>query len=324
MEDPNDGDARVQGADGLARLCEELRDEASLAFSGTPTEQARAREAHAQRRQAALGGRYVAVVPGSGYQFRHYEPGERKLPIDTSRSLVLGEGAELFLSNPDSTPGFPVDANGAERILAQRRDDEVALRLRFRPVKSGLRRDVCSAKNGGRVIGLAVEIFDMALLGSDGKVLARTDSQESAGSTRGKPVPSIAPAAASPHPVAGAAAASATLTPVRSPAVVASNAQAASGRKISFLTEALGVLAERARPCYERALVEHPALRGSLVLGIRIDADQQVASVRVELRALADDGLVRCVAASALKATIIGTTAGQGLSVTLQFGSADD
>ena len=330
------GDARVDGADGLVRLCEAMRDESSLTFSGGAAEQARAYEAHAQRRRAALAGRYVAVIPATGYQFRHYEPGEQKLPLATNRSLILADGAELFVSNQDRAPGFALDAERAERILAQREAGRVGLRLRFRPVKSGLRRDVCISQNGGRMLKLPVDVVGMALVGPDGGVLARADDGERAGTSPGTPVSSPKEAGAESHatpvpspPVVSAGTSrhvDASLgTPVRSPRVIVADAHTAKGRNVpASLAEAFQVLGERARPCYERVLTTRPTLRGTLVLAIRIGADEQVTSSRVEVSSLADDALTGCVADAALKATILGTRAGQGFSVPLEFGSAED
>lgn len=320
------GDAvSVDGFDGLARLCEAMRDEVSLRFQGSAVEQARAAEAHAQARRAALAGRYVTVIPATGYEFRRYEPGERKLPLDTNHSLLISDGAELFVSNQNPTPGFAFDRDRANHIVAGRLDGKVALWVIFRPVKTGLRRDTCVSQNGGRMLKLAVETSDLALLGPDGSVLARSGTGERAAGDRqaadGKTVPSapVTRTDTAKH------AESLLARPVRSPRVIVSKAQGADGRNVPFgLAEALQVLGERARPCYERALTAHPALRGTLVLDIRIGADQQVESSHVEVSLLADDALAGCVAEAARKATILETRSGQRLSVSLQFGSADD
>ena len=92
------GDASsVNGPDGLVALCESLRDESGASFSGNPVQQARASEARAQRRQDALARRYVVSVPSSGFGFRSYDLGDHRLVLDTERSLVLGDGAELIV-----------------------------------------------------------------------------------------------------------------------------------------------------------------------------------------------------------------------------------
>jgi hypothetical protein len=317
--------ASVDGFDGLARLCEAMRDEISLRFQGSAVEQARVAEARAQARRAALASRYVTVIPATGYEFRRYEPGEQKLPLDTNHSLLVSDGAELFVSNPAATPGFALDRDRADRIVAERLDGKVALWVIFRPVKTGLRRDTCVSQNGGRMLKLAVEVIDLALLGPDGSVLARSGTGDRAASDRQAADGRTAPSAPVTRTNTAKHAESSLGTPVRSPRVIVSKAQGADGRNVpTSLAEALQVLGERARPCYERVLLTHPALRGTLVLDIRIDADERVESSHVEVSLLADDALAGCVADAAHKATILGTRSGQRLSVSLQFGSADD
>jgi hypothetical protein len=297
---PGNGDAAsVNGADGLTRLCESMRDEASMTFPGNAIEQARAYEAHAQRRQAALGGRYVTVVPALGYTFRSYELGERRLVLDTNRSFVLGEGAELFVASQELTPGFALSPDFAERILARQADGKVALRLIFRPASSPLRKDACSWLGGGRFVKLGVEVVATALVGLDGSVLARSDTGDYADSS-----------------LAG---------PVRSPKVAVRKPRTAEGKDLpAGQAAAFRVLAEKAQPCYERVLLVRPALRGTLVLGIRIGAGGRVEAPHVEMSSLGDDTLTGCVSSGAVKATIAGTSGGQRFSVPLQFGSAED
>jgi len=280
-------------------LCESLRDENPTGFPGNAVAQARAIEAHAQRRQTALAGRYVASVPATGFLFRSYELGERRLMLDTDRGLVLGDGAELFVPSKDPVPGFVLAPDLAERILTQRTEGKLSLRLIFRPAGSQLRKDACMWLGGGRVVKMEIEVLGASLLAPDGTVLSRGDTGEYAD--------------ASPT------------APVRSPKVTVRKAHATDGKEIqSTMTSALGAIAERAQPCYERVLIVRPALRGTLVLGIRIGAGGHVESAHVEMSSLGDDTLVTCVATAATKVTIAGTNSGQRLSVPLQFGSAEE
>jgi hypothetical protein len=291
--------ASVDGAEGLTRLCESLRDEASLTFPGTAVEQARASEAHAQRRQAVLRGNYVTVVPPGGYGFRNYDLGERRLVLDGNRSLVLGEGAELFITSQDEVPGFALGPDLADRLLSQHAAGKVALRLVFRPVSSPLRNDACVWLGGGRVVKLGVEVAAAALVGLDGTVLARADTGDYADGSLG--------------------------VPVRAPKVTVRTPRTAGGKDVpASQAAAFSVLAARALPCYERVLIVRPDLRGTLVLAIRIGAGGRVEAPHVEMSSLGDDALTSCVSSGATKATISGASAGQRFSVPLQFGSADD
>jgi hypothetical protein len=280
-------------------LCESLRDENPTGFAGNAVAQARAIESHAQRRQAALAGRYVAIVPAAGFAFRSYELGERRLMLDTDRGLVLGDGAELFVPSKDPAPGFVLAPDLADRILTQRTEGRLALRLIFRPSGSPLRKDACLWLGGGRVVKMEIEVLGAALIAPDGTVLSRGDTGEYA---------DAAPTA-----------------PVRSPKVTVRKPRADDGKEIqSSLATALGAIAERAQACYERVLIVRPALRGTLVLGIHIGVGGHVESAHVEMSSLADDALVSCVATTATKVTIAGTSSGQRLSVPLQFGSAEE
>jgi len=297
---PSSGDAAsVNGADGLVRLCESLRDEASMTFPGNAVEQARAYEAHAQRRQAVLAGRYVTVIPPAGYAFRNYDLGERRLVLDGNRNLVLGDGAELFIAGQDTVPGFALGPDLADRLLSQHADGQVALRLIFRPSVSQLRKDGCVWLSGGRVVKLEIEVVAAALVGLDGAVLARSDTGEYADSSLG--------------------------IPVRAPKVAVRKPRTAEGKDLSASQAvAFSVLADKAQPCYERVLIVRPALRGTLVLGIRIGAGGRVEAPHVEMSSLGDDTLTACVSSGAAKATISGVSQGQRFSVPLHFGSADD
>jgi hypothetical protein len=296
----NNGDASsVNGADGMVALCEALRDEDSTSFPGNAVEQARAVEAHAQRRQAALAGRYVAIVPASGFAFRSYELGERRLVLDIERGLALGDGAELFVPSKDPAPGFVLAPDLADRLLTQRSEGRLALRLIFRPEGSRLRKDACMWLGGGRVVKMEIEVLGAALVAPDGTVLSRGDTGEYADS--------------------------APTTPVRSPKVTMNKPRGTDGKEIeTSLARALASLSERALPCYERVLIARPALRGILVLGIRIGAGGRIEAAHVDMSSLGDDTLVSCVATNVAKATVAGTSSGQRFSLPLQFGSAEE
>jgi len=289
----------VNGPEGLVALCESMRDESSTSFSGNAVERARAMESHAQRRQAALAGRYVALVPASGFGFRNYDIGERRLTLDTEHSLVLGDGAELFVPSTDPAPGFVLAPELADRLATQRIEGKLALRLIFHPLGSQLRKDACMWLGGGRVVKMEIEVLGTALVASDGTVLSRGDTGEYADTS--------------------------SVLPVRSPKVTIYKPRGADGKDVSAsMTAALGALAEHALPCYERVLIARPALRGTLVVGIRIGSGGQVESARVEMSSLGDDTLVSCVAANVAKATVAGTSSGQRFSVPMHFASAEE
>jgi hypothetical protein len=300
MAAPSRGEtAPINGAEGLTQLCHILRDEATLSFPGNAVEQARAYEAHAQRRQAALAGRYMTIVPSAGFAFRNYDLGERRLLLDTNRSLVLDEGAELFMQSQEAPPSFTLGPDLADRLLAQQAQGRAALQLLFRPAGSQLRKDACVWLGGGRVVKLEIELVAAALLGEDGTVVARANTGEYADASVGNAV--------------------------RSPKVSVHKPRGGDGRDLAgSLVSALAVLAQKAQPCYERVLTVRPALRGTLVLGIRVGSGGRIEEAHVEMSSLGDDTLTACVARAAAKTTVNGASAGQRISVPLQFSSADD
>jgi hypothetical protein len=295
-----DGDASsVQGAEGLVALCESLRDEPLSTTGGNPVEQARAAERHAERRQTALVGRYVAMVPAAGFAFTSYELGERRLLLDTEHGLAVDDGAELVVPSKEAAPGFVLAPELAERLISLRAQGKLALRLIFKPAGSQLRKDACMWLGGGRVVKMEIEILGSALMAFDGSVLSRGDTGEYADTS-----PQL---------------------PVRSPRVSVRKVRFEDGRDVpAGLAPAFEDLAERAKPCYERRLAARPALRGTLVVGVRTGAGGRVESPHVDMSSLGDEALVTCVTTAVGKATIAGTSAGQRFSIPLQFGSAEE
>lgn len=289
----------IVGADGLVALCESLRDEAGAEFPGNAVEQAKASAAHAEHRQAALAGSYVTVVPAGGFTFRSYQMGERRLVLDTNRSFVLGDGAELFASSRVTPPGFSLEPDLAERLLAERSAGQLALRLVFRPASSELRKDGCLWLSGGHVVKMEIDIVAAALLGADGSVVGRGDTGDYGDPTAG--------------------------LPVRSPKVTVKKPRDHLGKDVpDAATAAFAPLSSALLPCYQRVLIVRPALRGTLVLAVRVGSGGKLDDARVEISSLGDDAVTACAIAAANKTTLSGLGSGQRYSVPLQFGSAED
>jgi len=289
----------VGGAEALVGLCESLRDETAKDFPGNPVEQAKASAAHAERRQAALDGSYVTVVPANGFSFRSYQIGERRLLLDTDRTFVLGDGAELFASSRDTPPGFSLEPDLAERLLGERSDGRLSLRLVFRPAHSEMRKDACMWLSGGHVVKMEIDVVAAALLGADGNVVGRGDTGEYGDPTAG--------------------------IPVRSPKVTVKKPRDHLGKDLPDATAgAFAPLSGSTLPCYQRVLIVRPALRGTLVLAVRVGSGGKLDDARVEISSLGDDAVSACVIAAANKTTLSGLGAGQRFSVPLQFGSAEE
>jgi len=286
------------GPDALVALCQDLRDEGATHFPGNAVEQAQAAAAHAEQRQAALSTSYVAVVPSGGFAFRDYAMGEHNLVLDTARSFVLGEGAELFVAASDSPPTFPLSPDIALRLLAEHGAGHLVLRLVFRAAPSQIRKDGCMWLSGGHVVKMEVDLIGAALLRPDGEVLVRATNGEYGDSQ--------------------------VDVPVRSPKVRVKKPRTADGRDAGdTVARALAPLANAAESCYQRVLALRPALRGTVVLAIRVAGTGKLDDARVEMSSLGDDAVAACVEAAAGKATLTGVPSGR-FSVPLHFASAEE
>jgi hypothetical protein len=285
----------VEGSEALSRLCETLRDENSMAFSGNVVAQAQEREEHARRRQDAERRRYVAMVPAQGFALANYELGERRLVLDTGRGFRLGDNAELLTNLETGAIGFRLPPDAADRVLVERAAGKVFLRVVFRPIYSKMRQQACLWISGGTVVKMEIELEVAALLAPDGSRLAQGDN--------------------SPDTDLDA--------PVSKPQILIRRPRSATGGDVTdALARASTELEPVLLPCYQKALEARPSLRGTLVLGIKVGPDGSVEESRMELSSLGDEYLAACAAAKVGKAKL---TAGPGrMSVTVVFGSKDD
>ncbi len=285
----------VDGDDGLARLCETLREENSMAFAGNVVAQAQEREAHARRRQDAEHRLYVAVVPAQGFALANYELLERRLVLDTGRGFRLGENAELLTNLETGAIGFRLAPEAADHVLVERAAGKLFLRVVFRPTYSNMRRQACLWISGGGVVKMEIELEAVALLAPDGSRLAQGDN--------------------SPGTDLDA--------PVSKPQIVIRRPRSATGGDVpEVLAKASAEIGPLLLPCYQKALERRPSLRGTLVLGIKLGPDGSVEESRMELSSLGDEFLAACAAGKVGKAKL-----GAGparMSVTVVFGSKDD
>jgi hypothetical protein len=285
----------VEGDEGLARLCETLRDENAMTFPGNAVAQAQEREAHAISRQDAERRRYVAVVPALGFALANYELGERRLLLDTGRGFRLAENAELLTNLETGAIGFHLSPEAADQVLVKRAASKLFLRVVFRPTYSKLRQQSCLWISGGGVVKMEIDVETVALLALDGSRLAQGDN--SPGSDLD--------------------------TPVKRPQVVIKRPRSATGGDVpDTLARASAEWGPLLLPCYRKALEMRPSLRGTLVLGIRLGPDGSVEESRMELSSLGDEALAACATAKVSKARLAAGSA--RLSVTVVFGSRDD
>jgi hypothetical protein len=285
----------VEGDEGLARLCETLREENSMAFAGNVVAQAQEREAHARRRQDAERRLYVAMVPALGFALANYELGERRLVLDTGRGFRLGENAELLTNLETGAIGFRLAPEAADHVLGERAAGRLFLRVLFRPTYSKMRQQACLWISGGGVVKMEIDLEAVALLAPDGSRLAQGDNSPGTDLD----------------------------TPVTKPQIVIKRPRSPTGGDVpDALAKASAELGPLLLPCYQKALEMRPSLRGTLVLGIKVAPDGSVEESRMELSSLGDEFLAACAAAKVGRAKL---TAGPGrMSVTVVFGSKDD
>jgi len=296
---PGPDGREVRGADALVRLCEALRDEDAMPFSGSEVQQARAREAHGQRRMAAVEEGYVVVVPSGGFGFRRYELDERRLVIDTDRPFVLAQGVELAAVDVNAPLAFELAPEAAETVLRDHAAGRLAARLVFKPAPSDLNRDGCARASGGRIIKLPARVMSYVLARADGTALASgsTELAHEMGAT----------------------------SPVRTPEITLGRPRTADGREASDAVSAsLRQLGPALLPCYDKALAARPNLRGTLVMDLRFTGDGRVESSRTEMSTVRDDGLASCATAQLTKTRLPGITAPLRLSVPITFGGKED
>jgi hypothetical protein len=280
-------------ADGVARLCEALRDEDGIEFDGNEVERARSREEHEQRRAAAAEATYAVRIPAGGFAFRSYDLDGRSLALDTGRNFVVGDGAELVASDPKAPLAFSLPPDAAERALKSQAAGELALNLVFRPVRSELRRDGCVRLSGGRVVKVPVEVLAYTLLTRAGAPVARGQTPDFVDDA-----------------------------PVTAPAVSVGRPRSSEGQEVSeaVATAARG-LGPTLLPCYEKALQSRPNLRGTLVLDVRVLADGRLDSPRMQVSSLGDETLVACAVSRTAHAKLSGVSTATRLSLPVSFGA---
>jgi hypothetical protein len=288
------GGARLlAGADGVAQLCEELRDEDAIPFEGNDVARARARAEHERRRLEASEDTYSVEIPASGFAFRGYDLGDRRLNVDTGRNFVLADGVELVTSDREAPLGFQLSPEAAEAAI-DGRPQRPALRLTFRPARSQLHRDTCVRLSGGRVVKLPVDVQAYTLVGAHDTTVAHGRVGDSPDDTPvATPHVSIAPARGNEVPDAVASAANKSLAPAL-------------------------------LPCYRKALESRPTLRGTLVLELRVLPDGQVESPRMQMSSLGDETLVACSLAKAAHAHLAGVSSSARISLPVLFGAKED
>jgi hypothetical protein len=287
---PGGGTRNLGGPDGVARLCESLRDEDGLAFAGDEEQQQKARDDHERARLEAAEAVYSVRVPAGGFDFRTYNPEDKQLTLDTGRNFVVADGVELVAADPELPLAFKLAPAAADRIVKDRAG--LSLDLVFRPVRSDLRKDGCVRLSGGRVIKLPIEALAYTLMGGEAGSVARGHGPDYVDDS-----------------------------PVVSPQVTVGKPRAEQGPAVS--DAAVQGLGATLLPCYTKALEARPNLRGTLILEARVGSDGRLEAPRMQVSSLGDEALVACAISRTNHARLPGVGAGR-LSLPVSFGGKND
>jgi hypothetical protein len=254
---------RLTDAGGFRRTCDAVRTEGSVRFEGDEVERGRARAEFKRKRDQVLAGVYVAEVPGGGFAFGEYDYDSKKLPVDLAKPLRALDGIDLLAISTDEDMDFSLSTESAKTVVGQRSSGKLKLRVTFRLAATAEFADPCVRIGGGRTLRLRIEPLALDLVGVDGRALARVESSKYRDAI-------------------------ADFLPVAKPRVQVP--------KTTELTDAefLKQLEHNLLACYKQGLTKNARLRGSLVVGIALDKEGRVESVRPEIDAIGDDALVGC------------------------------
>jgi hypothetical protein len=239
----------------------------------------------------------VADIPATGFQLAGYEEDTGRLRLDPA-TLAIEEGATLYaVEDTRALTLEGVTAEAARRLADEHAEGGVALRLYFRPVGSPVRQEPC-LRLGGGIVKLAVLPVAVHLLDRTGAPFLRTETEEYA---------------------------VATGVPVRAPRVEVRRPSAVERRDVPEpLVRGTAALATGVMPCYQQALERRPALRGLLVLAVRLSGDGRVEAAHPELSTIDDEPLVACVAARLAAERLPAPGHALRLSLPIAFGAGEE
>jgi hypothetical protein len=281
---------------GLKRLCEMVRPDSRVKFTGDEVERGRARAEHRRRRTAALERYYQVTVPAAGFRFREYDVGEKRLTLETRRSFGVAPGVELVVPTGDDEPDMVarVAAGPATQVVRLRGKGKLGLRVTLR-LLPGPHGDPCSRVAARRATRVAVDPLAFELV-EMGKVEIVHYRGELPGYHE-----AVQAVVRFGKPSAGSVDAPASLV------------QALRGLESGLLQ------------CYRKGLEGNARLRGALVVGFHVDAAGHVTHAKAEINSLGDDAVTACVLARVSAFRLAKALRGGGrVSVPVYFQAADD
>jgi hypothetical protein len=289
-------------APGLKRVCEAVRPDGQVKFTGNEVERGKARAEHRKRRAAALERFYQVTVPSIGFSFREYDVTERKLTLETRKALALGDGVELAFLGGDDEPEIAaaLAPQPAENVVLLRGKGKLGLRLTFK-LDPGQVGDPCTRIATRKVVKVLIDAlaFELVEAAKVDKVLFRGELPGYADAVQGS-------------------------VPVKGPKVRLGKPSVGQGEPPAPLVAGLRALEPALLQCYRQGLENNARLRGALVVGFRLDAGGRVTHASAEINSLGDDDVTACAVAR-VKAHRFAKGVRPGrVSVPVYFQSQDD
>jgi hypothetical protein len=287
---------------GLRRVCETVRPDSQVKFTGNEVERGKARAEHRKRRTAALERFYLVTVPAQGFSFREYDVGEKKLTLDTRKLLAVGEGVDLAFPTGDDEPEIAaaVAPQPAENIVLLRAKGKLALRVTVK-LDPGQASDPCTRSATRKTVKVAIDALAFELVDTSKveKLLYRGE------------LPGYTDALQGSVPVKGAR-------------VRFGKPSVGQGEPGAPLIAALRGLEPGLLQCYRAGLENNARLRGALVVGFKLDAGGRVLQASAEINSLGDDQVTACAVAHVRAHRFTKGVRPGRVSVPVYFQSQDD
>ncbi|MBI5482515.1 MAG: AgmX/PglI C-terminal domain-containing protein [Deltaproteobacteria bacterium] len=287
---------------GLKRVCETVRPDGQVKFTGNEVERGKARAEYRKRRVAALERFYLVTVPSIGFSFREYDVSEKKLTLETRKVLPLADGVELAFAAGDDEPEIAaaLGPQPAEQVVLLRGKGKLGLRLTFR-LDPGQAGDPCTRSPTRKVVKAAVDplAFELVELAKVEKTLYRGELPGYTEALQGS-------------------------VPVKGPKVRLGKPSAGQGEPPAPLIAALRGLEPALLQCYRQGLENNARLRGAIVVGFKLDAGGRVTHASAEINSLGDDEVTACAVARVRAHRFARGVKPGRVSVPVYFQSQDD
>ena len=287
---------------GLRRICEIVRPDGQVKFTGNEVERGKARSEYRKRRAATLERFYLVTVPSNGFSFREYDVAEKRLTLDTRKLMAVGEGVDLAFAGGDDEPEIAaaVEPQPAESIVLLRGKGKLGLRLSFK-LDPGQAGDPCTRSPTRKSIKVAIDplAFELVEAGKVEKMHYRGE------------LPGYTDALQGSVPVKGAR-------------VRFGKPSVGQGEPSAPLIAALRGLEPGLLQCYRVGLENNARLRGALVVGFKLDAGGRVVQASAEINSLGDDQVTACAVAHVRAHRFARGVRPGRVSVPVYFQSQDD